>query len=103
MKKDPYLIGLYQALGVVAYTFLIGNLVFFLEKTAVTPPDYLGFTLILALFVFSAAITGSIIFGYSGYLAFNKKTKEALSVLGFTLLYGLGLIGIIIVILGLFI
>lgn len=103
MKKDPYLIGLYQALGVVVYAFLISNLFFFLERIAVAPPSYLGFTLILVLLIFSAAITGSIIFGYPVYLAFNKETKQALSVLGFTLLYGLGLIGIIIVVLGLFI
>ena len=101
MKKDPYLIGLYQALGVVGYAFLISNLFFVLEKIAVAPPNYLGFTLILVLLVFSAAVTGSIVFGYPAYLAFNKKTKEAISVLGFTLLYGLGLIGMIIVVLGL--
>lgn len=47
----------------------------------------------LTLLVFSAAVSGSIVFGYPAYLTLVKnKIKEALTILAFTLLYTLGII-----------
>ena len=48
--------------------------------------------LVLLLFVFSAAVTGALVFVYPAYLAINNKIKEALMVLGYTMLYFLALI-----------
>lgn len=62
------------------------------------PPRFLGSLLILVLLVFSAAVTGSIVFGYPAYLALNKRIKEALSILAFTLLYCLIIILAIVII-----
>jgi len=42
----------------------------------------------LTLLVFSAAITGTLVFGYPVYLVLVKnKIKEALTILAFTLLF----------------
>lgn len=95
----PSLIGLLQAIGVIAYCVLIAVLFNFLGKTAVQPPGILGFAAILVLLVFSAAVTGSIVFGYSAYLLFKeKKIKEPLFVLAFTALFSLIILAIIAII-----
>jgi len=98
MKTNLSLIGLLQALGIVVYCGLIAGLLLLLGKTDVTPAGFLGATLMLILLVFSAAITGSIVFSYPAYLALNKKIKEALSLLAYTLLYLLGFITIILIV-----
>jgi hypothetical protein len=47
----------------------------------------------LNLLVFSAAVTGSMVFGFPVYLALVKnKIKEALTILTFTALYALAII-----------
>ena len=99
--QDPSLVGLLQAIGVTIYCALIGGFFFLMEKVAITP-GFFGIFLMLTLFVFSAAVTGLIVFGYPAYLALNRKIKEAISVLAYTLLYALVailLIGLVIVIL----
>ena len=50
-------------------------------------PGYLGVFLMLVLLVFSAAVSGSLVFGLPAYLAFNKKIKEAITLLGYTLFF----------------
>ena len=98
-KSNPSLIGFLQALGVVAYCALIGG--FFQLGNRFFPKQsvFLMSVLVLILLVFSAAITGMIVFGYPAYLALNKRIKEALFVFFYTLLYFLGIIGIMIIIL----
>lgn len=99
-KPNLSLIGFLQALGIIAYCFLITGLFQFFGKFFVAAPmGFLGSVLMLALLVFSAAVTGSIVFGYPAYLVFKKRIKEALTVFGYTLLYCLGMLIIIIVIL----
>jgi len=88
--KSPALIGFLQALGVAVYCGLIASFFFYMAKTKAEPPGFFGFFLLLALFVFSAAVTGSLVFGYPAYLALVKsKIKEALTILAYTLLFGL--------------
>lgn len=100
MKKlSPSLIGFLQALGVAVYCTLIGGFFQLGNKIFPKQSDFLTSILILILLVFSAAITGMIVFGYSAYLALNQKIKEALDVFFYTLLYFLGFIGIMIIIL----
>ena len=99
MKKiNPSLIGLAQALGLVIYCALIAGLLWFLGNISVEPLGFFGSVLMLMLLVFSAAVTGSIVFGYPTYLVLNNRVKEALSILAFTLLYCLGVIIVVIVI-----
>jgi len=98
MKKiNPSTIGLLQALGVALYCALVAGVLHLFGKVFFNPPGFLGSILILVLLVFSAGITGSIVFGYSTYLALHKKIKEALSILAFTALYFLGIIMMILV------
>lgn len=44
---------------------------------------YLGITLVLVLLVLSAAICGSLVFGYSAYLIFQKQTRLGVKILIF--------------------
>lgn len=80
------LIGLLQALGVFSYCGLIGIFFISMEKFGSKQPDFLMIAFMLFLFVISAAVTGSLVFGYPVYLLINKKIKEALQVLVYTLL-----------------
>ena len=93
--RDPSLIGLLQAVSITAYCALIGGVFFWMEKITANP-GFFGIFLMLTLFVFSAAVTGLTVFGYPAYLALNKKIKEALLVLAYTLAYSLLIILIII-------
>lgn len=98
IKQKLCLIGFLQALGVVVYAGLVSGFFHFLPRFFENEPGFLGMTLMLSLLVFSAAVSGSIVFGYSAYLALNQKIKEALRLLTYTFLYCLGIIGIIIII-----
>ena len=94
MKKfNPSTIGLLQALGVVVYCGLIAGMLNLFGKTITAPVGFFGSVLMLVLLVFSAAVTGSIVFGYPAYLFLkNKQVKEALLILVYTLLYCLAFI-----------
>ncbi|MBI5621293.1 hypothetical protein HY933_00300 [Candidatus Falkowbacteria bacterium] len=70
----------------MVYCALIA-LVFMALPNTQPHPAYLNIISMLTLLVFSAAITGSLVFGYAVYLFLDKKAKEALSVLGYTLLF----------------
>ena len=96
-KLRPSLIGFLQALGVVVYCALVSGLFELGNKFFPNQPDFLISVLVLILVVFSAAITGIIVFGYSAYLVLNQKIKEALSVFFYTLLYFIGIVGIAII------
>jgi len=86
-------IGLCQALFVTVYCGLVALLFNYLTKAIPSGPGFFGFFFMLILLVFSAAVTGSVVFGYPVYLALAKnKIKEALTILAFTLLYSLVII-----------
>jgi hypothetical protein len=91
---QPSLVGFLQALGVTIYSILIGSFFYLMEQVTSTP-GFLGVVLMLILLVFSAAVTGSMVFGYPAYLALNKRIKEALNVLAYTLVYSFGIIFVI--------
>jgi len=87
MKLKPYLAGLLQSLGVTVYCLLVAVFFRTMEKLSITPIAPVGTALMLLLLVFSAAVTGLLVFGYPCYLAINNKIKDALTLLAFTLLY----------------
>jgi len=99
MKKlNLSTIGLLQALGLTVYCALVVGVMHWFGQVFFAPPGFWGSLLILVLLVFSAAVSGSIVFGYSAYLFLKyKKTKEPLSILAFTLLYCLAIIIIIVI------
>ena len=91
-KEKPYTIGLCQALGVTIYCGLVALFFNYLTQT-VDKPGFYGFFFMMLLLVFSAAITGSLVFGFSVYLAVVKnKIKEALQVLAYTLIFSFAII-----------
>ena len=92
-------IGFLQAVGLVVYCLLIAVFFQYAEKFIPRPTGFFVTAFMLFLFVFSAAVTGSLVFGYPAYLALNQHMKEALTVFGFTLLYCLAIIGAVVVIL----
>jgi len=97
-KYNSSLAGFLQAAGVLIYCGLIAVFFFYMTKTA-AQPGIVGIFLMLALFVFSAAITGSLVFGYPAYLALVKnRIKDALTILVYTLLYSLLIILLTIII-----
>lgn len=85
-KLPAKLVGFYQALIVVVYTGLVGALLFSIEQSKLQP-GYLGFVFMLTLFVFSAAITGSAVFGLAAYQALKNNIKQALAILGYTFFF----------------
>ncbi len=86
-KKSPAAIGLLQAIAISTYCALIAGFFFAMSKNT-SQPGFFGFFLMLTLLVFSAAITGTLVFGYPVYLVLVKnKIKEALTILAFTLLF----------------
>lgn len=94
-KQSASTIGLLQAIGVTLYCGLVATFFSIMSKTT-AKPGFFGFFLILILFVFSAAVTGTLVFGFPAYLAVIKnKIKEAMAILAFTLLYALAIIIIV--------
>lgn len=98
MKKlHPSLVGLAQGLGVAAYCAMLAGSFQLLKKFSITPPEFWSAIFMLVLLVFSAAITGSIVFGYPAYLFLKNRIKEAVSILAFTLLYCFAILTLIII------
>jgi len=87
-KPSLATIGLMQAVGGIAYCLLVAGLLSFMENIANRPPQIIAITFMLFLLVFSAAVSGSIVFAYPAYLiTARKETKNAIMVLGYTLLF----------------
>ncbi len=93
------IIGLAQAVGVAVYCGMVGGFFWLAKNYFEEPAGFLGTVLMLVLLVFSVAVVGSIIFGYPIYLALNKKIKDGLSVLAYTLLSSLAIILVILIVL----
>ena len=94
-KEKPYVIGACQALGVTIYCGLIAIFFSFLAQNGKEPPGFFGFFAMLMMLVFSAAITGSLVFGYPTYLALVKnRIKDAIAILTYTLIFTFAIISI---------
>ncbi len=85
-RVDGVLVGFLQALAISIYSAIVGAFLFYIPSI-LPKPGFLGTFLLLIVFVFSAAVTGSLVFGLPTYLAINKRIKEAVSLLGYTLFY----------------
>lgn len=95
-QKSPMLIGLLQALGVTIYCLLMGTFFWNMDHYSNQPGSVVIIALILVLLVFSAALTGLMVFGYPAYLAMQKRIREALQILGYTFLYVLFIIIVVV-------
>lgn len=86
---SPSVIGFVQAFGITAYVVLLTATVNIIShaNADVEPPVMLGMMMVLLLFVVSAAITGSLGFGYATLLALRKDFNRAVAVVGWTVLW----------------
>lgn len=98
-KSKVSLIGFLQAFGLIVYCSLIAGLFRFADTFITGAPGFLITAFMLLLFVFSAAVTGSIVFGYPVYLALNQRITEALSVFAYTLLFCFVIIVVVLLVL----
>ncbi len=89
-----------QALGITVYCCLVAFLMFALEAFMLEPPQFFVMIFMLILIVFSAAVTGTLYFGYAAYLALQQKIKEAMMLVGITTLTLLGIGIIMLVVMG---
>lgn len=100
-KPKPIKAGVITGLLELAYIFILiatGNQVAKILQN-MKKPEILGPMLFLIIFVFSAAISAILIFGYPAYLFFiEKKLKEALTTAVSTL-FTLAISGVILFIL----
>lgn len=103
MKKSPLLIGFFEALGITLYCVLMSGFFLVMEKYISDPPEFLAAAVMLTLLVFSAALTGSMVFGYPVYLILKEnKIKEGLQTLSYFALFLLGIIIISLVLISIF-
>ncbi len=98
MKTNLFLIGFFQALGMIAYCALAGGFFWLANNFLAAPSGFLASVLMLVFLVFSVAVSGVIVFGYPAHLALNQRFKDALSLLIYTLLYILGFFIIMVII-----
>ncbi|MFH1429960.1 MAG: hypothetical protein ABIG71_00375 [Candidatus Uhrbacteria bacterium] len=85
MKRRLVGIGLLQAIGVVVYTVGFGLLMKSLGSFANEPDQIVGVAFMLTLLVFSAAVSGALVFGYGAYLISQHRTHDAITVIGATI------------------
>jgi len=80
-------IGLVQALGIVAYCSLVALFFQFANQGQPDPKGIWAPVLMLTLLVFSVAVSGGIVFGYSAYLAMQNQLKDSIVLFIYTILY----------------
>lgn len=75
-----------DALGTVIYIIIVASFMFFLQEDVAKEPDtVLAPIAMLLLFVFSAALTGTLVFGRPILWYMDGKKKEAISLISYTL------------------
>jgi len=77
-QENYWMFGLSAALIEAVYCFFIAVLMNFLNTIIIGPGDIITFLLLLIIMVFSAALSGFLIFGYPIYLVFKKQYQEAI-------------------------
>lgn len=94
MNRTHICAGLSQALGVIAYAFLVALVVNSLDRMDQIP-ELVAVTFMLSLLTFSVATVATLVFAYPTKLAFEKKFGDAIRVVVATVLFGFAIIGVI--------
>jgi hypothetical protein len=77
---------LFNALATSLYIMLVGSFMYYGSSIKIgKTSEFLAPIALLSLFVFSAALTGFLIFGKPALMYIDGKKKEALSLLAYTL------------------
>lgn len=88
MKKTRIILRAFADAVITAiYVILIGFFIRFSEEVLENNPGIFFLAAMLMLLVFSAAFTGFLIFGKPVMLYLDNKKKEAISLLGYTLIF----------------
>ena len=75
--------GILGAVAEIGYVFLVATLLTFLERVVPHPPTpSFGIAMFLLIFVFSAAISAILVFGYPAYLGLRGRVGEAFMMVG---------------------
>jgi hypothetical protein len=95
-KKSLCLISFLQALGTIGYCGLVGLVFWKGNDWFGKVSNYLGPLLVLSLFATSALVTAFLTLGYPAWLVWKKKEVEkALRVVGYTAVWLVGLVLVI--------
>ncbi len=91
MKYSSRAIGLFQAAGLTLYVSLFASCAYFIgqwaEVQGIKPAPVVAMIIFLLAFVISAAISGSIMFGYPAFLFFGNKKDEAIKIILWSLVW----------------
>lgn len=87
MKNDLIKPSLFNTLGVAIYCSAIAYLIQNGERIFGKTANFWGPFAFLMLFVVSAAIVGSLVFGKPVILYLNNQKKEAVTLLGYTIMW----------------
>ena len=88
MRKKLFKLGFLCALGEGVYIFLVALLIRNLERIlGNTPDNILAPITMLLLFVLSASVSGALILGKPILMYLDGKKKEAVQLLGFSILW----------------
>ena len=99
-KHSLVKLGLLQALGIVIYCGLVGLIFWRGNQWFGKMNNYLGPVLVLTLLSVSVLVCGLLAFGYPVMLFWDeKKTRDALKLVGYTAAWLLGFIFLILTIL----
>lgn len=83
--RSPVFVSFLQSVGLTAYAALVASVMTNIGKVASEPKSpLLGLTAFLMLFVFSATVCASIVFGYPAYLVKEGKMKTAIRIVAYT-------------------
>ena len=87
--RSPFFVALAQTLGVIAYCFLVVQIIIGPEGPVFFRfGEFIGPALFLATFVFSASTVGLLIFGYPIFLAFTGEAKRGLQIAATSVILG---------------
>jgi hypothetical protein len=88
-KSSREFIAFFQATGVVVYLGLLALFfAFVVPSLSVTAPFYVSIAMLL-LFIISAVVTSSLVLGRSAILFWNKKYRESILLLGWTIIWSI--------------
>lgn len=89
-----------QTTGLVTYIIFLSVFFNFLEnKMPVDGTPYFGFGIMVLIFVISAVLSSTLILGKAAYLFWEKRYKESLTIIKWTIIWGVLYIVIFLVIL----
>lgn len=95
MRSPPF-IAFIQSAGLTAYVVIVASIMMKIERWASVPKSpALGLTAFLLLFVFSATVCASIVFGYPLYLVKEGKTKTAIRIVAYTIAWLAAFLGLV--------